>query len=125
MYSDHDRKKFIAEALSFYKSLGKIRCPALENKVVTFGNSGFSHLIRKDRKNRPFNEVCWRIELLKYAPSLIKDMSTTYSKTISQNKIYGTISYFSMINSIDKIKVKIILRQYGTDNIHFLSIMTM
>ena len=124
MYNNRNRKQFIDEAFSYYKSLGKIRCSALGNAPITFGNSGFTHLLRKQRITRPFQEVRRRISLLRHIPFVITDKSTLCAKTTSLNDIYGTISYFSLTNSIVGMKIKIILRQYGTGNIHFMSIMT-
>jgi hypothetical protein len=101
-----------------------MRCLVLDNVPITFGNSGFTHLIRKDRKVRPFSEVRWRMDLLKHAPFIITDKNTICGKTSSANSTYGSITYFSLTNSVGKSKIRMILRQYGTGNIHFLSIMT-
>jgi hypothetical protein len=124
MFNNSVREQFIAEAFSYYKNLGKMRCAVLENEPIIFGDSGFTHLMRKGRKTRPFSEMRRRMNLLRHVPSIIGSDKTIHTKTISNNSTYGTITYFSLINSIDNIKIKLILRQYGTGNIHFLSIMT-
>jgi hypothetical protein len=120
-----NKEQFISEAFSYYKSLGKIRCPILKNQLVVFGNSGFSHLLRKGRKTRPFNETYRKIKLLTHIPFVLADKRTRMEKTISLNRIYGIITYFGLTNSADIPKIRIILRRYGSGTIHFVSIMSL
>ena len=57
------RNKFLS-AKKYYKSIGTIKCPALDNELVYFRRDGFEHLIRKDRKIRPIPDQLRRFKLL-------------------------------------------------------------
>jgi hypothetical protein len=123
MLSEKDLIKLIAKSSLFYKSLKEIRCPTLNNQLIIFGNSGFTHLIRKDRKMRPKDDCYRRLMLMKYVPQIIKNENTKINYKIISSKKYGRITFWVLTQQIDSRLIKVIFRQYGKGSIHFRSVM--
>lgn len=111
------------ETKAFYKRLNKIRCVWVDNNYVIFGNSGFTHLLIKNRKSRPINEKCRKLNLVKYISQIINNRNAKSEVRIFKNKKYGQIEYKSITAEINSRKIKVIIRKIGNGNYHFWSIM--
>lgn len=107
----------------FYKSINKIRYKNLDNSLITFGHSGFKHLLTKNRKERAINEQFRKLSLLKYLLEVINSDNPIIDKRILSSKEYGSIEYVSIVKHIDNRNIKVILRKLGGGNYHFWSIM--
>lgn len=65
---------------NFYKNIGTIRCPALNNEPVHFTAEGFNHLIYKgNRRERSKDDQIMKFKLLPKAKTVI-EVSTTYQE---------------------------------------------
>jgi hypothetical protein len=109
------RNKFLA-AKEYYKSIGAIRCPALNNELVYFRRDGFEHLIRKDRKIRPIPDQLRRFKLL-YKAGIIIVQGKIIEQEIDNGIYFWTLGY-----SIGSTLIKIIIWQKRTGSKKFLSV---
>lgn len=121
-------------AHKFYKKIGEILCPALNNERIVFNNIGFNHLIRKI-KLRSRREQKRRFALLNYAKDILTSNKVfiEYRQEERQliiNKqgnpvaraicIYYWTFYYETKNS----RIKLVVRQLGQGQKHFYSIMS-
>lgn len=120
-----DWKKFLEESKKNYFKIGAVPCSALGNELVYFNKYGFKHLIRKGRKYRESSEQIWRMKLLPYTISVLKNAKKIYTHKEDDNGI--TIAYFweirykiSVENNI--ITLCVILRKLGIGKLHFFSV---
>jgi hypothetical protein len=104
-------------AKKFYKNIGSIICPALDNQYISFNNIGFNHLIRK-LSVRSRNEQKRRFLLLPKVESIIKNPKAVIVYRKEENKIYWTFVHFT-----DSKRIKVVIRQVGGGSKHFYSIM--
>jgi len=110
------RNKFFA-AKEYYKSIGAIQCPALNNELVYFRRDGFEHLIRKDRKIRPIPDQLRRFKLL-YKAGIIMGQGKIIEQEIENGIYFWTLGYL-----INGTLIKIIIWQKRTGLKKFLSVM--
>ena len=116
-------KRLLQETKAYYKKLNKIRCRHIDNDFIIFGNSGFTHLLIKERKSRPINEQFRKLSLIKNLPQILDNNVMEKEIRIIPSKEYGQIEYLALVIKRDETKVKIILRKVGSGNYHFWSIM--
>ena len=116
-------KKLLEDTRRYYKNLKKIRCKHIDNDFIIFGDSGFSHLLIKDRKLRSIDEQFRKLFLIKYIPQIINSNVIKKDVRIIHSKEYGQIEYMALSRKIDERIVKMILRKIGSGNYHFWSIM--
>lgn len=120
-------------AKKFYKKIGYVLCPALNNEYINFNSVGFGHLIRKI-KLRSRNEQKKRFTLLKYAGKIIKNpKAVIFYKQEQRNvkvKRYGKstfktslVQYWTFQEYIKNWKIKVVIRQINKGQKHFYSIM--
>ena len=125
--------KLHADAQKFYKSIGPIFSPAL-NEYVHFTAEGLNHIIFKgSRSERERPSQILRFKLLSRAVKLV-ERSTTYQeyeetlkefevkshkKRVRQSK---PVKYWGIIAIIDGRKIKVIVRKIGDGQLHFWSI---
>jgi len=120
-------------AESLYKTMGRIRCPALDD-VVHFNAEGFNHLMYKgERKERNKIDQITKFKLLSKAKIII-GLSTTYQeydesmmqiKKKRHKKIVvepATVRYWGFVAIIQGFRVKTIVRQIGNGQRHFWSV---
>jgi hypothetical protein len=69
---------FLREKEIEYSSIGYVKCPAFGNEKIYFTNTGFSHLVRKSRKQRDKNIQIRRLTFCLYAPGIL-GRSRTYN----------------------------------------------
>lgn len=107
----------IQKMRNFYMKIGSIPCPAFNDEKVYFTDTGFSHLIEKNRKLRTKADRDRRFKLIEDIPLIIFN-SKNYS-IYRKSEIGGSVAHFWSIE--DKF-TKIIIRQIGLGNKHFFSV---
>lgn len=115
-------KEFLEEKRSWYKKIGKVFCPVL-NEWVFFNAQGFRHLRYNGfGKERDKKQQIFRINLLQYSISVIK-----LAQNVSEHRIYrkmGTnVQYWRLeYLASKKDSIVVILRRVGSGKIIFYSI---
>ena len=89
-------KLYIEDKKKEYQKMVSITCAIFQNEKIYFMSSGFNHLIRKERKYREKHEQIRRLELLKYAPGILKRC-----KEISTHRVSGKIQFWSLHEKIN------------------------
>ena len=115
--------KLLEETKEFYKNIKRIRCKNLNNELVTFGASGFKHLLTKNRKERTIDEQYRKLSLLKHVVEVINAEKPEFGVRKLQSKEYGSIEYISISSFVNSVKIRVILRKIGNGHYHFWSIM--
>jgi hypothetical protein len=116
-YGYEDAKK---RAKEFYKTIGVIWCPAL-NDYIVFNKRGFQHLMRKKGLLRPKTEQIRRFLILPYVKDILEDSKTLPSHSVREDK-ESRIDLWIFAANIQNLHVKVIIRQTQTGRKHFLSI---
>lgn len=119
---------------NFYKKIGAIRCPALNNEFVHFTAEGFNHLMYKGaRRERSKNDQVTKFKLLPNAKMII-GISTTYQEydesliTIRKKKFKkiveesATAKYWGFVAILNNFRVKVVVTQIGNGQKQFLSV---
>ena len=127
-------EKLREDAHNFYRKIGAIRCPAFNNELIYFTAEGFNHLIYKgNRKERDKNVQIMKFKLLQKAKVVI-EISTTYQEydesliSIRKRRFKRVVEetvivrYWGIVAIIQNSRVKIIVRQMGNGQKHFLSV---
>ena len=120
-------------AKKFYKKIGAVLSPALDNQYVSFNNTGFNHLIRK-LSLRSRNEQKRRFLLLPRAESIIKNPKAIIVYRKEEKKILikrkeikilkeSIIHYWTFVYFTDSRRIKVVIRQVNNGSKHFYSIM--
>ncbi|TSC55463.1 MAG: Uncharacterized protein Greene071421_275 [Parcubacteria group bacterium Greene0714_21] len=127
-------EKLREDARNFYKTLGFVRCPALNNEVVHFDAEGFNHLVYKGkRRERNRNDQITKFKLLpktktvieisttyqEYDESLIEVAKQRFKKTVQET---STVRYWGFVAIIQNFRIKVIVRQIGNGQKHFWSV---
>ena len=124
--------KCLKWAKKFYKKIGRVLCPAL-NEYVIFNNKGFNHLIRK-LKRRSRTEQRKRFLLLPFAERIILNPKAkieyrSQSKKLKikqgKNKVLqnSIIQEWGFEEVIANLKIKVVIRQINNGQKFFYSIM--
>lgn len=119
---EDDWKEYLSKRRSEYAQIGYVECPVFPNEKIYFTQSGFRHLIGKQRKMRDRNEQIKRITFLQYAPGVLK-RSTKFSTNftnIAENGI--KVSFWSFEGKVNGISLVVIVRQIDSQPKHFFSI---
>jgi len=119
-------KEFIKEKQTWYKTIGKIHCPIL-NEDVVFNSKGFHHL-RYDNhgKQRSIKEQKYKLGLLPLVIPVIKCATGVYEyKKQQYSKPLG--KYFEIwelkeVVGQNKAMVSVVLRRIGNGSVSFLSV---
>ena len=125
------------KAMSIYFRVGRIKCPALDNKYISFNRKGFDHLIHKGRIPRSKIEQKKRFVLLKYIEKIIKNPKATIlyrekdikHKTGKANKhgknvlVNAKAKYWTFVENINSCKIKLVIVQINSGMKKFCSIM--
>jgi len=114
-----------SESETIYKTFGKVKCPALGNKYVTFTSEGFNHLVYRIKKQERDKRVqIMRFELLSKAKALIEITSTIqeYEEYHRQHKVMKSkrnqminvkIRDIGFVGIIKGFRIKVVLRKIG------------
>jgi hypothetical protein len=117
----------------FYRSIGSVYCPALQDDVK-FTSQGFHHLIYSSNKGKPgrnklrgINETYLKLQLLKYAPNVIKNSKEIVKIREVREKRGNktkTALQFELSHKIDPtLTVRVIVIKVGDGAYKFLSVM--
>lgn len=123
---DKTHKKFIEEKRTWYKTIGKVWCPILNQNIV-FNAKGFYHL-RYDSfgKERTKQEQKYKLGLLplvipviKCATNIHEYKKEQYSKPLGK---HFEIWELKEIVGQQRLLVSVVLRRIGNGDITFLSV---
>lgn len=118
---------------NFYKTLTQIYCPYFREKIF-FNSQGLEHLkFKQPRKARSQQDQYMRLKLLHLVPVVIKASSTlqgiSETKRFEKVRIHSRtdiilkmVTYYEFVAVIEKIRVKIIVKQIDNGNRFFWSI---
>ena len=118
--------EFLREKRAWYKTIGKIYCPIL-NEYVFFNSKGFYHL-RYDSfgKARNVKEQMYKIGLLPLVIPVIKNANriNEYKKEQYSKPLGKYYEIWELKETVGKgnTRVSVVLRRIGTGNITFLSV---
>jgi len=130
---ENNFSKIKSEADSFYKNIGDIYCPYLKTKV-SFNAKGLAHIKMKSwNKTRSKNDQYIRLRFIKFAPIIIKlsNILQEIQKQENEEKVkisgtwikkYQSITYFTFVAIINKLRLKIIIKKIGHNKPYFWSI---
>lgn len=121
MENDEWKKRIKIAKDSYYK-IGAVPCPAFGGELVYFNRHGWNHLFRKGRFPRNIEEQRKRVQLLKYAPPIIRVVSKLADHEVKiQDKLQ--LQFWAAHHRIDGLKIRIIICQRDVGRKFFLSIM--
>lgn len=107
------------KAKLFYKDIGEVWCPAL-NDYVAFNEIGFSHLMKKGLAPRPKSEQRRRFALLFYVENILSTSSPSVTDLTTNGR--RKVRYWKFTDYQNGNTVKIIIRQTEGKHKHFLSV---
>jgi len=136
LHTIHDFKELKQKVREFYRSIGKVKCPALDADVF-FTSDGFHHLrYDNNRSERSKEEQRNKLSCLKEAVDIISRSTTIqeYRTTIeavgkpdrSGFRKTTTVEFyaFSAITDADRSRrFRVIVKKIGSGNYHFWSLM--
>lgn len=117
----------------FYKTLTEVHCPHFKEGVV-FNAQGLEHLkFKQQRKARPQQDQYMRLKLLHLAPIVIKASATLQgiweTKNFERIRVHGRtdtilkiVTYYEFVAVLEKIRVKVIVKQIESGQKFFWSI---
>jgi len=123
-------KKFASD---FYKTIGRVKCPALDNEYISFNSKGMAHVLYKSTRKKP--EIIERLSYLQYAESMVVDPFANIKYRQEKEKDYLKQQgeyvlcevdghYWSFLKPVAKdLIVKVVVRQLNEGNKYFYSIM--
>lgn len=121
-----DFKQLLRERRAWYKTIGKVHCPIL-NEDVVFNSKGFYHL-RYDgaKRERKVKEQMYKLGLLPLVIPVIANATRVveYKKGQYSERLdkYYEIWELNAIVGQQNTSVTVVLRRIGTGNITFLSV---
>lgn len=107
------------KAKLFYKSIGRIWCPALDEEIF-FNEKGFRHLIQKGRTPRLKSEQKRRFALLKHAKEIIESGLVVVEHKAEQKN--QEVLYWRLKSCRDDVVITVIIQQVKNGKKHFLSV---
>jgi hypothetical protein len=130
---EKDFEKCKASAESFYDGIIEVYCPYFKEKIA-FNAKGIRHLkFKSDRQARPIEDQYARLKLIHFAPEILIKSSTLQGisetrqfeaqKTNSRwEHVLKDVTYFEFIAVVNKLRIKIIIKQVLGAEKHFWSI---
>jgi hypothetical protein len=136
-----DRSKFPRDdlvkarrfATEYYRTLGRVRSPALNHEWVAFNSKGICHILYKAAHNTP--EIVERLFCLQYAKAIIEDSEAEIEYRCLNDKEYlkenGNYRLCQVVSQYWTFKkgvapeliIKVVVRQVEQGQKHFYSIM--
>ena len=113
---------FMDKYKEFYKTIGSLKCPALDNEVIHFNNHGLRHLLIKKRKWRKPKDQLRRLRLLKYAKLIISSKKVSLNSRLIESESKPIIFWSLEMQVKVNLIVVVIVRQIGDGGKHFFSI---
>ncbi len=129
----YEKSKKIAKKI--YSKIGRIPCPAFDNELIAFTSEGFNHLVRKGRIPRTRNEQKRRFVLIPYIEEIIKNprAEITFRQTEEQYSVNrhgqnilvtSVANFWTFHAQIKKCEIKLVIKQIGSGQKQFQSIMS-
>ena len=110
------------QARKFFRKHKSVFCPAFSGAKVTFTSRGFNHLFYEGpMKARPAKEAESRILLLPRALKVLRKLTFWQEERKIQHK-GKIIHYWSLEAVVDGRRIKVIVRQKGTGQKCFWSV---
>ncbi len=117
----------------FYKSLSEVYCPYFQEKII-FNAKGLEHLkFKKKHHARSPDDQYIRFKILRFAPEVLKLTKTVQG--ISEQKVFelnrsnhrneqvlADAMYYEFVAILEKTRVRVIVKQVGTAQKYFWSI---
>ncbi len=126
-------EKVKKEAEDFYKNLDSFYCPYLKTQVK-FNSKGLNHIKMKAwNKTRSVSDQYMRLKFLKLAPAVLSVTGTLQefheTNCMERLKFIGKwqfkmvpVKYYGFVAIINKIKIKIIVKETSGSSPYFWSI---
>jgi hypothetical protein len=119
-------ENLVAEKRAWYKSLHSVHCPLL-NMEIQFNSKSFNHLLYDGLGHaRSRKERMYRINLLPFAPLVLKHASQVeeYRSPVYSKPLGKSVEFWSLKTVVGNQKtcVTVVLRRIGTGNVTFHSI---
>ncbi|MBI2507127.1 MAG: hypothetical protein HYW09_00760 [Candidatus Niyogibacteria bacterium] len=131
--NEQDFEKVRADAEAFYETIGEVRCPYFEEKVV-FNITGLKHLkFKSDKVARPRAEQYARLRLLVVAPRVLSLSKTVqgiwHTKHFERIRVHNRtdailklVAFYEFIAVLENTRVKVIVKQINGGQKYFWSI---
>jgi hypothetical protein len=117
-----NRKTYIDIQKEEYYKIVSIKCRYLSNESVSFNNFGLNHILRKNDKDRTFQDQYRRIELMKFCKYILENIDVEVEYRVSQNKS-STAYFWGITGVVNRKKIKVVVRRINNGQLIFLSIM--
>ena len=115
--SKHEDYLFVKiETKKYYSCIRCVWCPLL-NSYIHFNRAGFRHLIWKKSEQRTKREQLRRFLLLPYASIILSKATSVTSYREKEG-----VKFWALTVTCDDVQIKLIVRQVGEKQKHFLSI---
>ena len=121
--NENGYKKLLQETRVWYKSIGKVYCPALKADVL-FNSAGFRHLLFNiSDMPRPMEERIRRLRLVQYAPFILQT-----SIEVGWRRKMGEVEFILFQKHVTDagsrtITVRTVVRKTSAGNHFYFSIM--
>ena len=110
-----------SEYKKFYKKIGSVECHYFGDEAVVFNRKGFNHLLRKGKHTRSPIDQNKRLALLIHCENILKNRhSCVEHKIIKETQ--GLVQFWRFATVIDRLEIRLVVRQVGTGVKHFFSI---
>jgi len=122
MVSRMNKKTYIDIQKERYYKIIAIRCRCLSNELVFFNNFGLNHILRKNNKDRTFQDQFRRFELIKFCKYILENVDVKVEYRVYRRK--SSVAHFwGIIGEVDRKRIKVVVRRISNGQIIFLSIM--
>ena len=130
---EKDFEKVSTDVEAFYATIGEIRCPYFDEKIV-FNAAGFKHLkFKSDTVARSRSEQYARLKLLTLAPQVLSLSRTVQgiweTKHFERVRVHSRtdtilkpVSYYEFIAVLENVRVKVVVKQVDGGQKFFWSI---
>lgn len=120
-------------AEAYYKKVGRVRCPALNQEFVHFTSEGFHHLQFSKGIERSKDEQMTKMGLITHAVHLV-GLTTTIQEQDEclemvrikmkkkREEVAMTVRFWAFVAIVRGKKIKVVVRQVGKGQKHFYSV---
>ena len=110
--------KLYKKIKAFYFSIGKIKCPALDDAEIIFDRRGFRHLLYKKKVKRMHSDQIRRFKLFENIHFLVRN-----SKLLDRKEEKGESTLLSLSCGDGANEIKMVVLNDVQNKKHFISIM--
>jgi hypothetical protein len=133
-FSHEEYKVVLSNAKRIYSKIGKVSCPALNDKYIHFNSEGFNHILYKGkRKERSKQDQFMRLKSIGIASEIVK-IATTYQEYDERIELvlvnsggrkkwaHKIVKYWKLVAILHRKRFSVIIRKVGEGNYHFWSL---